>query len=384
MRIALIRQKYRSDGGAERFIARALALMADGGAQVTLLTRQWPNADDRTTVIPCDPFFLGAIWRDAGFGWCVRRRLRSLHVDLVQSHERIACGDIFRAGDGLHREWLAQRFRALGWFGRLRVRLNPYHYYVKAAERAVFLNPGLRAVVCGSTMVRDEIKRHFGVGEQRLAVIYNGVDCDKFHPAGPHQRAALRQQLSIPPQARVFLFIGSGFVRKGLQVALEALAGAPSECVLLVVGRDKRARHFKGLATALGIAQRVWFVGPQVDPLPFYGAADALVLPALYDPSPNVIFEALASGLPVIASTKSGTSELLQEGHTGYVRDALDVPGIRHAMGLLVEPARLAAMGVNARRLAEAYSASRAAQQLLDLYRRLMQERVSTNVPAGP
>ena len=64
---------------------------------------------------------------------------------------------------------------------------------------------------------------------------------------------------------------------------------------------------------------RVTFAGPQTDPKPYYGAADAFVLPTLYDPFPNAALEAMACGLPVVTSTKSGAAELVAEHDAGFV-----------------------------------------------------------------
>src|SRR5581483_12431788 len=113
--IALIRGRYVDDGGAERFMTRALTALSGGGVQVTLYTREWPQTSDFEIAL-CRPFYLGRVWREAAFARSVCRALSQRGFDLVQSHERIACCDIYRAGDGVHREWLAQRARALGPF----------------------------------------------------------------------------------------------------------------------------------------------------------------------------------------------------------------------------------------------------------------------------
>ena len=103
---------------------------------------------------------------------------------------------------------------------------------------------------------------------------------------------------------------------------------------------------------------------------PFYGAADALVLPTLYDPFPNVALEALACGLPVITSTKCGAAELLA--HTGLVVDALDTSALAAAMTTLLDKSQCAALSEQARRLASEYGMQTMADNLLRLYGELM------------
>jgi UDP-glucose:(heptosyl)LPS alpha-1,3-glucosyltransferase len=370
LELALIRQRYTPYGGAERFVARALEALAAEGVRVTVVTRRW---EGEAASLICDPFYLGSLWRDFGFARCVCRALATRRFDLVQSHERIACCDLYRAGDGVHRVWLAERARVMGPLARLAQWLNPYHRYLLRAERRLFESPRLKAVICNSRMVRDEILAHFAIDPARLHVIYSGVDLARFRPPEAEERRLSRAALGIPQHTPVFLFLGSGFERKGLATALIAFARLPAGSArLLVVGRDRKSRRYEALARRLGCAAAVHFLGPQREVLAFYHAADALVLPTLYDPFPNVALEALACGLPVITSPRSGAAEILTEGETGFVRDALDAQGIAEAMIQLTEEARRATMQAAARRLALGFGLEQAVDQLLALYRTLL------------
>ncbi len=372
MRIVLIRQRYREDGGAERFVARAAQALSAQGVAITILTRDWPKDTGDTHIERCNPPYLGSIWRDLGFALCACRRLRTLGADLAQSHERMGCADIFRAGDGLHRSWLAQRRRTTGPLGRIRLRLNPYHIYALAAEAKALTHARLRAVICGSRMVRDEIAAAFPQTAGKLVVLYNGVDCQRFHPDVKNERDALRRRYGIPPESVIFVFVGSGFYRKGLAQAMRAVALLSPPAGLLVVGQDRHEARYRTLAQDLGLSKRLWFAGRQTDPRPFYGAADAFILPALYDPSPNVVLEAMACGLPVITSLSAGTSELLVEGETGFIRDALDTGGFMKACAALLDPARRTAMGAAARRAIEPYDLRLMGERFVAFYEDLL------------
>lgn len=371
LRIAIVRQRYTPDGGAERFVARALGALQAQGVALTLLARRWQPAAG-IDVVPCDPLYLGSLWRDWSFARCVCRALRGREVDLVQSHERIACCDVYRAGDGVHREWLAQRSRALGALGRLRLALSPYHYYMKAAEKRLFASPRLRAVICNSHMVKDEIKRYFAVPDGKLHVVYNGVDTARFHPDLRRHRDQVRSRYRIPHEATLFLFVGSGFERKGLAALIDALAQGPAPAHLLVVGKDKRSRRFYARARSQGVAGRVHFAGVQKDVGPFYGAADAFVLPTLYDPFPNVTLEAMAAGLPVITSTKCGAAELVRDGDNGAVVDALDIPALARALNRFADPVVCQQAGQRARATVEPLNLHAMGETLVALYRRLL------------
>ena len=292
LHLALIRQRYTPYGGAERLVSNAIQALSAEGASLTVVTRHWEAGSGHDHLI-CNPPYLGSLWRDWGFARCVCSTLKKHSFDLVQSHERITCCDVFRAGDGVHREWLLQRRRILGPLGRLRLALNPYHHYVLAAEKKLFASPRLKAVICISRMVKEDIQRHYGVPDDKLHVIYNGVDTAHFHPSlAESRRQPIRAIYGIPPEAPLFLFVGSGFQRKGLAVVLRALAQLPESSHLLVVGKDKQTKALIRAAERLGLAGRVHFAGGQEDVRPFYGAADALVFPTLYEPFGNVALEA--------------------------------------------------------------------------------------------
>lgn len=376
LRIALVRQRFTPFGGAERFVSRALDTLTAQGAQITLVTRGWEG--DRP-VLRCAPFYLGSVWRDWGFGRCVCRTLATQTFDLVQSHERIACCDVYRAGDGVHREWLAQRSRVLGPISRLGIALNPYHHFTLRAEKKLYTSAQLKAVICNSRMVKDEIHRHFAVPENKIHVIYSGIDTESFHPRLKQlHRQSIREKHGIPLGATLFLFVGSGFERKGMPALLRAMANLPETAYLMAVGKDKHLTHYENSARRLGVASRIRFLGAQADTKPFYGAADALVLPTLYDPFPNVALEAMACGLPVITSFKSGAAELIQPGENGFVCDALDVGALTGLMEKLLSPANCLKHGEVARTTVEPYNLEHMGQKLLNFYLSLLPEKTNS------
>jgi UDP-glucose:(heptosyl)LPS alpha-1,3-glucosyltransferase len=371
LRLAIIRQKYNPAGGAERFVSRAIAALA-GSVEVTLVTRRWEDHAGYQS-LTVDPFYLGSVWREWSFARGVTSALGHADFDLVQSHERIACCDVYRAGDGVHREWLVQRRRQLGPLKRLGLLLNPQHHYALAAEKALFTSTRLKAVICNSQMVRDELRRWFGMPDDKLHVIYSGIDAEAFSPTVARiRRAGLRAQLSIPADAAVMVYVGSGFERKGVATCLQAMALAGGEAHLVVVGYDKRAARYQAYAQSLGIAERVHFMGAQKNVLDWYGMADALFLPTLYDPFPNVALEAFACGLPVLTSTKSGAAEFVEEGRNGFVRDALDAQGFAQIIAARSAARDWAGMADAARQAILPYSPAVMADKLTALYQALL------------
>jgi len=369
-RVALVRGRYDPSGGAERFVQNAIEALRAQGAAVTIVTRSWPGHDG--TAIVLRPFHVGSLWRDWAFARAACRALERRRFELVQSHERIACCDVFRAGDGVHAQWLEERARVQGPLARVLTRLDPHHRYLLATERALFTSARLKAVICNSEMVRREIGHRFGTPAEKLVLIRNAVDPAVFHPRlRDEMRDSVRQQLGIARQARVVLHVGSGFERKGVRQLLRALARAEGEPWAVVVGRDKRLASYAGTARALGIAGRVRFVGAVSDVRPYYAAADLFCLATLYDPQPNAMLEAMACALPVVTTPHCGAAELLEEGVSGYVRDALDLPGLAQAIGGL-GGAQARAMGLAAQAAVSPYTPEAMARQYLALYARLL------------
>lgn len=380
MRLAIIRQRYNPFGGAERFVERAVQALAEQGTSIQVIAREWGGTETAhagaaagVSWTRCDPRYIGRRARDASFARAACRLVEQSQFDLVQSHERLACCDIYRAGDGVHRQWLEYRKRNAGWFERSILAASPYHRYVLGAERALFDSARLRAVICNSNMVRDDIRRHFAIAADKLHVIYNGVDLDRFHPdVRRRHRQAMRDRLGIDARAFVYLFVGSGFERKGVPALIRAFASMRSahECRLVIVGRDKAAARMQRLASAVGQNARIVFAGPQQDVLPWYGMADCFALPTHYDPFPNAALEALACGLPLITSTQCGAAELVN-GANGFVCDPLDIGALARAL----DDARAldAERAENAARASVAgLSLAAMAEQLVALYRRLL------------
>jgi UDP-glucose:(heptosyl)LPS alpha-1,3-glucosyltransferase len=360
MKLAIVRQKYTPFGGAERFVERAVAALRAKHVDVSIIAREWQGDLQGIRVAP---FYLGRTWRDAGFARGVQRLMGQGHFDLVQSHERIPGCDIYRAGDGVHATWLELRDKPLD-------RLAPWHRYTLGAEADMFCHPKLRAVICNSRMVKDDIARRFGVADEKLQVIYNGVDLDAFHPRlREEQGNGLRAKVGVDAATPVILFVGSGYARKGVPTLLHAMSRmARRDVRLWVIGRDKDEILMRKLAQTLGVDDRVLFLGAQTDVKPFYGAADVFALPTLYDPFPNAALEALACGLPLVTTTACGAAELLTPAN-GAVIVAGDAAALAASLDSLCGTART--MRDAARASVAHLDLTSMATQLMALYSRL-------------
>jgi UDP-glucose:(heptosyl)LPS alpha-1,3-glucosyltransferase len=342
----VIERSGSGTGGAENVAWQVAAGLSRAGDEVTVVTR----AGSAPPGVACVRVHAPAGWqplRVLAFSRAAARATRS-GFDVVQSFSRTRHQDVFRAGGGSHADYLERCHGALG--ARLR-RLSPRHAAQLAIERAVFADAS-QTILCNSGLVRDQIAVRYGVPEARLAVLQNGVDLTRFHPDRRGQEGArLRGELGAGSRT-VWLFAGSGFARKGLDVALGALAAsADREAVLWVAGRDDPAR-WQGLVARLGLAARVHFLGPRSDPEALYAAADALLLPTRYDAFANVCLEAAASGLPVVTSGANGAAEIARQAGV-VVEDPEDVAGFARALDLLSDADARAPLGKAGRALAE-------------------------------
>jgi UDP-glucose:(heptosyl)LPS alpha-1,3-glucosyltransferase len=237
----------------------------------------------------------------------------------------------------------------------------------------MFEHPRLRAVICISEMVRAEVLRSFRIDPAKLHVIYNGVDLEHFHPREREKaREGARARLGCAPADTVFLFVGSGFARKGLGAAIDALALAREPRFrLLVAGRDRHARRFAARARSAGLGERVQLLGGQQDVRPLYAAADCLVLPSRYEPFGSTVLEALAMGLPAIVSSHCGAAEVIRPGVNGWICEPDQPAALARLMREADVAIRDARLGEAARASASGYGVDEMARRLCGLYEEL-------------
>ena len=170
-------------------------------------------------------------------------------------------------------------------------------------------------------MVKQDILRWYKIPEDRIMVIYNGVDIERFHPRNRQYREEIRKRHNIGEET-VILFVSHNFRMKGLGYLMKALAIIKREGYppfkLLVLGRDRQIPYIR-LAKKIGISREIVFVGSTDQPEKYYGAADLLAHPTCYDACSLTVLEGVASGLPVITTSSNGASGIIRHGEDGWV-----------------------------------------------------------------
>jgi UDP-glucose:(heptosyl)LPS alpha-1,3-glucosyltransferase len=346
MKLLIIARPFVFHGGVERATAGLVGALVDHGYEVHLLSPRGQAPVRGVTLHTLSLPPLPSAARALALAASARRAVAGGSWDVVQSHERTLSQHVYRAGEGCHRAYLASdaRPRARGL----------YHRIVLALERRVFARTP--RIVAIAEAGRREIETLYSVAPSRLSVVYNGVDLERFHPRNrARYRGPARSEAGIASAAFTVLFVGSGFARKGLKTAIEGFgAFSDRDSRLLVLGKGD-AREYQALASRLAIGERVVWLGARDDPERWYAAADIVVMPSRYEPFGNVHLEALAAGLPVVASARAGGAEVITDGINGSVVDPTDARALTSALDRFRErPA--ADIGETARRSAEPYT----------------------------
>ncbi len=207
-----------------------------------------------------------------------------------------------------------------------------------AMRRRAYRAAVLRCDACWavSRTAADEIARVLDVEPERFEVISNGVDTLRFAPA--EDRQAIRELLGLPLDRQVVLCVGNLKPIKGQDVLLEAierLDGPVAEAVFVFIGADHEDGRLQRWAAEAMPDVDVRFVGAQADVLPWYQAADLLVLPSRYEGMSNVLLEAMSVGLPVIATAVGGNIDVLDQGRTGLLVRPENPDELRSAIEML-------------------------------------------------
>lgn len=368
MKLAIICRPFVFHGGVETATAGLIAELVRQGHEVHLFSTAGQAEISGVRLHRLKVIAAPSLARLVSFALAAKVAVSRGAFDVIQSHERTLCQDVYRAGEGCHRGYLEVKARRLGRPGRAALRVNPYHRVVVAIERRIFAPGGTPAIVAISRAGKAEIQRLYGVEDSRVAVVYNGVDQARFDPDNRRRHGPrTREALGLGAGAWVVLFVGSGFERKGLGPLVQGFARlGDREARLVVVGKGDPA-PYRALAGRLGVAERIVWAGARPEVERYYAAADAVALPARYEPFGNVHLEALASGLPVLASSRAGGSEVVSHGRTGWVvADPEDPEAIRE--GLEALRAAGAEWGEAARAAAVPFTYAAQVGSLLALY----------------
>jgi glycosyltransferase involved in cell wall biosynthesis len=237
-------------------------------------------------------------------------------------------------------------------------------------------------VIAVSDFVKASLVQDTHVPAETIDVVWNGVDITGFRPIRPNEENVLRTSLGLAPTDCIAFFTGDiKSNRKNLDLVLQALVKLPPKYCLVVAGAIEGS-PYPTMVKALGLSNRVHFLGHRQDVAMLLRCADIFTFPSHYDPCPLVILEALASGIPVITARSVGNSALLQHGENGYILDHnYDLDGLVKILQELGESPELRSrIGSMGRQTAEARSWQNMARQYEAIYANELSRRSKLEV----
>jgi UDP-glucose:(heptosyl)LPS alpha-1,3-glucosyltransferase len=244
--------------------------------------------------------------------------------------------NVFNPHGGVEQAYLKQEFRSISnrfyyFWRRVKLCLSLRHHLTLWIQRRQYLSPRVKRIIAISQMIKRNIAEQYGPVVKKVAVVFNSVDLDRFHPRNRElHRAEKRSALDIPSDAVVLLFVGNNYRLKGLEPLMAAVGFLrrkfPSRSIRLLVAGRGRAARYRRKARRLGVADLVLFLGSVKNIEQYYAASDIYVHPTFYDSCSLTVLEALASGLPVVTTRFNGAADaIVSEDGGRVVEDPADV-----------------------------------------------------------
>jgi UDP-glucose:(heptosyl)LPS alpha-1,3-glucosyltransferase len=311
----------------------------------------------------------------ATFSCSARKQLASGFYDVTHSHGTVPGCDIVTA-HSCHRAGLnamktfgaapAGAHRNRGITDRVRLEMEKRIYRKRAYRRVIAVADG----------VRRELIDSYGIADEDVVVIPNGVDLGEFSPEIRARKSAdARHSWGLARGDEVILFVGNEFHRKGLRLAIEAVARVrkPGR-KLLVIGKDDPAPYLR-YAEELGIASAVIMAGTVREMSSAYAAADLFLLPSSYEAFSLALIEAAASGLPLLSTRVNGSVELIRPEVNGLFIPQNAAVIAECLEGVLGNDALRRKMGEEARKCALPYSWEAIADRTVAVYEEVVRLR---------
>ena len=339
-----IRDFSRSKGGAERYVVDLCSRMAKEGFEVHAYAEKWDEEIAGIFLHQVKTLPFPKSLRLLSFAIKATREMKSANYDVTLGVGNTLEADVLQPHGGVHWAWFWRSLRAYDhpilWMIKLLGRiLSPKQWASGWIEDRPYKRGNYSRIVAISDMVKEDIIQRYKVPEDRISVVYNGVDIERFHPRNRQYREEIRRKLSIGDEF-VMLFVSNNFRMKGLVFLMRALADLKKEGAppfkLLVLGRDRKAPYLR-LAKKINISEETVFAGSTNEPEKYYGTADLLVHPTFYDACSLTVLEALASGVPVITTFSNGASGVIRPEEGRVIRDPKNLEELKEAVRYFLE-----------------------------------------------
>jgi UDP-glucose:(heptosyl)LPS alpha-1,3-glucosyltransferase len=354
-------------GGAESYLVDLCTQMAKEGDEVHVYTERWDEEPQGIHFHRIRPFPFPKSLRLLSFAFQASKKMKQGGYDTTLSVGNAMDADVLQPHGGVHWAWFWRSLRAydhpIVWMIKFLGRIfSPKQWASGWIEDAPYRGRNPPRIIAISDMVKEDIIRWYRIPEDRITVVYNGVDTERFHPRNRQYREEIRNRHGIGNEM-VILFISNNFRMKGLEYLMKTLAVLKREghcsLKLLILGRGRQGTYLR-LGKRMGILEEMIFAGSTGEPEKYYGAADLLVHPSFYDACSLTVLEALASGLPVITTFSNGASGIITESREGFIiSDPRDDKVLAKRISFFLDSGRMEKASVAARHLAESYSLER-------------------------
>jgi glycosyltransferase involved in cell wall biosynthesis len=230
-----------------------------------------------------------------------------------------------------------------------------------------------------AVMVSDALKRDYtragGLAVKKMRTVHNGIELARFARDKAECRARIEREFAVPAGVALVATVSVLREGKGIEVLLQAARDVPAAHFLIIGDGAKRA-EWAALADSLGLAERIHWAGHRSDVYNLLAGCDLLVHPSLADALPTVLMEAMAAGLPVVATDVGGIPEIVEEGRTGTLVPPGDAAALSAAInGLLGDGSRLALFAQHAPQSAAKFSTEAWIARLETVYQEALGER---------
>jgi len=368
IRFALgLRDFSKKKGGAERYLVDLCIRMAAEGHEVHVYAEHREEEAPGIFFHSVKTIPFPKSLRLLSFAIRATKEMENGNYDITFGVGNTLKADVLQPHGGVHWAWFWRSLRAYDhpilWTIKLLGRMfSPKQWVSGWVEDAPYLRKSFRAIIAISDMVKQDIMRWYRIPEERITVVYNGVDIERFHPRNRQYREEIRGRHGIGADEMVILFVSNNFQMKGLGFLIKTLAkikeGTPP-FKLLILGRDRQG-HYLHLAREMGIREKMIFAGSTNEPEKYYGASDLLVHPTFYDACSLTVLEALASGVPVITTRSNGASGIINQGQEGFIiSDPRDSQTLGQQISFFFSGELREKASIASRRLAEYYSLER-------------------------
>ena len=243
-------------------------------------------------------------------------------------------------------------------------RLNPnekfmvsFNWFLRIFEEKMFERSN--KLIAVSDFTRRELMHYYKVKEDKIRVIHNGVDVDKFKPASDKRKA--KEELGFNPDDIAILSVGRLYARKGLFTLIESMPAVVkrfrnAQFIISGKGQSNEMKKLVSHATRLGVKDNIIFTGyfPDAKLPKLYQAADVFAFSTFYEHHPFAVLEALATGLPVVTTNVGGIPETIEDGKNGFLCQPFNPREFSSRILYLLEhPAVASEMGFRARKTIE-------------------------------